>query len=117
MRIDYDEYSAKYFTTQPSRWNINSEVTLNWGVQKTDNVDFWKSQPDYNGYDLFTDIINSRMPEIRNYWTEEDEDGKIHRKKVKSILKEPHRLDSLRKIWSRSLRIGFIRTMNERKIW
>ena len=80
MRIDYDEYSAKYFTTQPNRWNINSEVTLNWGVQKTDNVDFWKSQPDYNGYDLFTDIINSRMPEIRNYWTEEDEDGKIHRK-------------------------------------
>lgn len=80
MRIDYDEYSAKYFTTQPSRWNINSEVTLNWGVQKTDNVDFWKSQPDYNGYDLFTDIINSRMPEIRNYWTEEDDDGKIHRK-------------------------------------
>ena len=37
--------------------------------------------------------------------------------KVKSILKEPHRLDSLQKIWSRSLRIGFIRTMNERKIW
>ena len=80
MRIDYDEYSAKYYTTQPNRWNINSEVTLNWGVQKSDNVDFWKSQPDYNGYDLFTDIINSRMPEIRNYWQEEDDDGKIHRK-------------------------------------
>ena len=37
--------------------------------------------------------------------------------KVKSILKEQLRLDSLQKIWNRSLRIGFIRTMNERKIW
>ena len=37
--------------------------------------------------------------------------------KAKSILKEQLRLDSLQKIWNRSLRIGFIRTMNEKKIW
>lgn len=116
MRIDYDEYSAKYYTTQPNRWNINSEVTLNWGVQKTDNVDFWKSQPDYNGYDLLQilsipECLRSETTGRRKMMTEK------YIEKVKSILKEQLRLDSLQKTWNRSLRIGFIRTMNEKKIW
>ena len=80
LKIDYDDYFGKYYTTQPSKWWLTSEVTINWGVQKSDNVDYKKSQPDYNGYHLFTDIINSKLPEIRNYWIETDEEGKEHTK-------------------------------------
>lgn len=42
-------------------------VTTIWGVESTENLT-GKRQPEYNGYDLIENILNSKTPTIRNYW-------------------------------------------------
>lgn len=79
-QIDYDTITAQYYVSKPNYWSMSAEAKETWGVATSDNVQYPKRQPDYTGYDLVDDILNSRIPTIRNYW-DEFEDGK---KKVRS---------------------------------
>lgn len=85
--FNYNQYSK--FTVQYSKytgdWIINSwterwdsTICRRWGVPFVD-VEDNISQPYYNGLDLFDDVINSRIPTIKDYW-DETEDGKLKRK-------------------------------------
>lgn len=54
-----------------------------WGVAPSDNI-VGKRQPAYTGYDLLSDVLNSRIPTIRNYWTVYD--NELRKDVVKSEL-------------------------------
>lgn len=64
--IQYDNLVGSWLmeTIYPS-----SVVTDVWGVAKSDNLQN-RRQPDFNGYDLFECVLNSKTPTIRNYWEE-----------------------------------------------
>lgn len=68
--IDYDSITSRYYVSKPSYWSMSAEAKETWGVEKSDSVEYPKRQPDYTGYDLIDDILNSRIPTIRNYWDE-----------------------------------------------
>ena len=82
VEIDYDPITSQYYVSNVNYWSLTAEAKENWGVAKSDNVEWPKRQPDYTGYSLVDDLLNSRIPTIRNYW-DEFENGN---KKIKSEL-------------------------------
>lgn len=78
--INYDKITAQYYIAKPNYWSMGAEAKETWGVATSENVSYPKRQPDYTGYDLLDDVLNSRIPTIRNYWDEWEEGNK----KVKS---------------------------------
>lgn len=72
--IQYDHLVGTWIldTAYPS-----SVVRNVWGVAKSDNLRN-RRQPDFDGYDLFDCVINSKSPTIRNYWEERNpENGEM----------------------------------------
>lgn len=68
--IVYEKLSGEYIVDVPYP---SGAAKLVWGVAASDNV-VGKRQPAYTGYDLLADILNSRIPTIRNYWTVYDKE-------------------------------------------
>lgn len=69
-KIDYDAITSQYYVSKPNIWSMSAEAKETWGVATSEGVEYPKRQPDYSGYDLIDDILNSRIPTIRNYWDE-----------------------------------------------
>ncbi len=77
--LDYSKFSGEWVSTDiPNRWD--SLITSTWGVPVDDSVDSMYSQPSYDGWNLFEDILNSKLPTIYDYWVVIDDDGKERRK-------------------------------------
>ena len=71
--MDYYEY----------RFFGNSFIEDEWGVPLSENIDtdgVIKRQPRYNGFDLLNDVLNSRIPTLKNYWEEINEGGIVKTK-------------------------------------
>lgn len=64
--IQYDSNVGSWIMTTPYASSVVSDV---WGVPKSENLHN-RRQPDFDGYDLFECVINSKTPTIRNYWEE-----------------------------------------------
>lgn len=75
-RLNYSQYTGEWILSDYNRWDVN--VTKTWGVPKVE-LSYMYSQPEYTGMDLLMDIMNSRLPTIRDYWDEEV-DGKVKRR-------------------------------------
>ena len=80
--INYDKITAQYYIAKPNYWSMGAEAKETWGVATSENVSYPKRQPDYTGYDLLDDVLNSRIPTIRNYWDEWEEGNKKVRSEV-----------------------------------
>lgn len=78
--IIYNSIEGKYFIEKPSPYSMSAMAKDEWSVSTSENVEPHKSQPEYNGYDLLEDVLNSNIPTIRNYWDVYDEEGKKRRK-------------------------------------
>lgn len=71
--MDYYEY----------RFFGNSFIEDEWGVPLSENIDtdgVIKRQPRYHGFDLLNDVLNSRIPTLKNYWEEINEGGIVKTK-------------------------------------
>lgn len=71
--IQYSKHTGQWVMNGWSE-NYDTNICEKWGVPKVDNLDYFYSQPRYNGFDLFEDIMNSQIPTIRDYW--DDDEGK-----------------------------------------
>lgn len=78
--IVYEKLSGEYIMDVPYLSGVAKTV---WGVAPSDNI-VGKRQPAYTGYDLLSDVLNSRIPTIRNYWTVYD--NELRKDVVKSEL-------------------------------
>ena len=65
IKTTYDKLNGQWVVEHPYAFGVASQV---WGVAKSTDIDKKKRQPEYNGYDLVIDSLNSRVPTIRNYW-------------------------------------------------
>lgn len=74
LKINYDKILGAYVIEH--EFYPTAIVENIWGVGKSsiDIVADWKSQPKYTGYDLLEDVLNSRIPTLRNYWSEWNEE-------------------------------------------
>ena len=73
--ITYDSITAQFYLNKPNKWSRRGASTETWGVPKSENVEYPKRQPDYTGYELFDDVLNSKIPTLRNYWDEKNSQG------------------------------------------
>ena len=74
--VKYDTITAQFYLDKPNKWSRRETATETWGVPKSENVMYPKRQSDYSGYELLDDVLNSKIPTLRNYWEEENEFGK-----------------------------------------
>lgn len=70
LEIIYDQITGTWVMETAYPMGV---VTNIWGVSETENLT-GKRQPEYNGYDLVENVINSKIPTIRNYWDEWSEE-------------------------------------------
>ncbi|MCI9093671.1 MAG: DEAD/DEAH box helicase family protein [Coprobacillus sp.] len=74
-KLNYSQYTGEWILSDYNKWDVN--VTKTWGVPKVE-LNYMYSQPEYTGMNLLMDIMNSRLPTIRDYW-DEQVDGKTKR--------------------------------------
>lgn len=74
-QIQYNSVLGQYVLKKPETYYRSQAVEREWGVEQTEVIEF-KRQPKYDGYDLLNDVLNSRIPTIRNYWEEKNAEGK-----------------------------------------
>ncbi|MCR0531828.1 DEAD/DEAH box helicase family protein [[Clostridium] innocuum] len=70
MEISYDSIAGIWVMETPYPSGVVQNV---WGVEKSEGLN-GKRQPDYTGYDLVENVLNSKIPNIRNYWDEWNEE-------------------------------------------
>ncbi|MCI9630124.1 MAG: DEAD/DEAH box helicase family protein [[Clostridium] cocleatum] len=79
--INYDSILGIWIVDKYATYN-DSEIDNNWCVMKTDEKyivgndgkSYPVSQPSFNGWNLIENILNSKTPEIFDYWFEENPD-------------------------------------------
>lgn len=79
--INYDNVLGIWIVDKYSTYD-DPEIDNNWCVMETDEKyivgtdgkSYPVSQPTFNGWDLIESILNSKTPEIFNYWLEENPD-------------------------------------------
>ncbi|MDH6367375.1 MULTISPECIES: SNF2-related protein [unclassified Breznakia] len=91
LEVDYSEHAGTWLF---SAWNDTWDTMVNeeWGVPQDDEVDDCYSQPIYNGFRLFDDTLNSRIPTVYDYWDEE-EDGEKKRKSRVNVKRTAYARD------------------------
>lgn len=68
LEVQYDNIAGTWVLSPASRWS--DVVRLDWGVPKSPDISYPIRQPDYDGYDLVENVLNSKIPTVRDYWDE-----------------------------------------------
>lgn len=95
LSIQYDQNVGTWVMYAPIENRLVSSV---WGVPTSSNVERYKSQPEFNGYDLFDCILNSKSPTIRNYWEERNEEGVYVKKSEVNVERTTQAQDLIQRL-------------------
>lgn len=80
FKVQYSTYTGEWIINSWSE-NYDTNICEKWGVPY-DDIDSIYSQPRYNGFDLFDDLMNSRIPTVRDYWDERIDEQLKRRSRV-----------------------------------
>ncbi|MBM6840136.1 DEAD/DEAH box helicase family protein [[Clostridium] spiroforme] len=89
FNINYDKLLGEWIIEKYPTYN-DPEIDNTWNVNTTDEK--WIigtdgkqheiTQPQYNGWNLLENVLNSKTPEIYNYWTEVNDDKETRKRKL-----------------------------------
>ncbi len=90
--LTYDKILGFWIIEKYATYN-DPEIDYTWNVAKTDEISIIGtdgeyhtiSQPTFNGWDILDCALNSKTPNVYNYWFENDYEGKEIRKRKLNV--------------------------------
>lgn len=84
LKISYSKYGGSWVVDHMNNY-FSEIISTTWGVQTCDNIPNLYSQPIYNGWSLFNDLMSGKIPTIYNYWEETEDDRTVRRSRINVV--------------------------------